>query len=271
MAANGFSHAGRAARKVTLLAENLELVKEVDKLRAKFTMAQVLNAVPQIHVPSASLTAPAPPSEVTPAVETQKATEEAAPAASNAKKSAKASKPASTSAKTNEPSAEKVDISRLDLRIGQIISAQKHPEADNLYLEEVSFGGDSKKTVISGLAKHIPLEQMQNRVGIFLCNLKPAKLKGILSEAMIMCGNKDGTVEIIDPPEGCQPGDRVTVTDFPGEPDAQLPPKKNIWEQVMPDLRLNDVGVATYKGIPWSVIGRAGICKCPLVKDAQIK
>ena len=38
-----------------------------------------------------------------------------------------------------------------------------------------------------------------------------------------------------------------------GGPDEQLNPKKKIWEQIQPDLRINDAGVATYKGIPWNV------------------
>ena len=43
--------------------------------------------------------------------------------------------------------------------------------------------------VISGLVKHIPLEEMQNRMVILLCNLKPAKMRGIVSEAMVMCAS----------------------------------------------------------------------------------
>jgi len=269
-----------AGRKAALLAQNIELGQEVEKLRLRLTMAQILNAVTQLVVPS---TCPASngtssttmiacediknPSKVASSVveassKSQLSGEEPAKPAKT--KTAKAPKAASA----EEP--EKVDISRLDLRIGLIRVAQKHPDADNLYVEDVDFG-DTKKTVVSGLAKHVPLEQMQNRVGIFLCNLKPAKLKGTLSEAMVMCGNKDGVVEIIDPPAGCQPGDRLSVPGFPGEPDAQLNPKKNIWEQVMPDLRLNNDGVATYKSSPWIVNGRSGVCKCPTLTDAQIK
>lgn len=54
----------------------------------------------------------------------------------------------------------KVDVSRLDLRVGRIITAQKHPDADSLYVEQVDVGESSPRTVVSGLVKHIPLDQV---------------------------------------------------------------------------------------------------------------
>ena len=56
----------------------------------------------------------------------------------------------------------KVDVSRLDLRIGRIITAEKHPDADSLYVEQVDVGEASPRTVVSGLVKHIPLDQVQS-------------------------------------------------------------------------------------------------------------
>ncbi len=77
----------------------------------------------------------------------------------------------------------------LDMRIGLIRSAKKHPDADSLYVEEVDVGEEKPRTVISGLVKFIPLEEMQNRKAIMLCNLKPSKMRGIMSEAMVMCAS----------------------------------------------------------------------------------
>lgn len=55
----------------------------------------------------------------------------------------------------------KVDVSRLDLRVGRIVTAEKHPDADSLYVEQVDVGEASPRTVVSGLVKHIPLDQVQ--------------------------------------------------------------------------------------------------------------
>ena len=80
-----------------------------------------------------------------------------------------------------------MDVSRLDLRIGCIITARRHPDADFLYVEEVEIGETAPRTVVSGLVNHVPLEQMQNRMVILLCNLKPAKMMGVISQAMGGC------------------------------------------------------------------------------------
>lgn len=80
-----------------------------------------------------------------------------------------------------------MDVSRLDLRVGRIIKAEKHPDADSLYVEQVDVGEPSPRTVVSGLVKHIPLDQvnqdsegavtslsseLQTRVFLVLCRCR---------------------------------------------------------------------------------------------------
>jgi len=156
------------------------------------------------------------------------------------------------------------------MRIGLIESAKRHPDADSLYVEEVNVGEAKNRTIVSGLVKSVPLEQMQKRYAIFLLNLKPARMRGITSEGMIMCASTPDKVEIIEPPAGVQPGDRVTCTEYPGNPDELLNPKRKIWEQVQPDLRINGEGLATYKGTLWCVEGK-GTCKVPTLTNSPIK
>jgi tRNA-binding EMAP/Myf-like protein len=57
---------------------------------------------------------------------------------------------------------------------------------------------------------------MQNRMVVILANLKPAKMRGILSEAMVMCASTPEKVEILTPPAGAVPGDIVSVPGFEG-------------------------------------------------------
>ena len=57
---------------------------------------------------------------------------------------------------------------------------------------------------------------MQNRMAVLLCNLKPVKMSGVVSQAMVMCARSPDNVEILDPPSGAAPGDRVTFQGFPG-------------------------------------------------------
>jgi len=151
-----------------------------------------------------------------------------------------------------------VNIGLLDLRVGHIRKATKHPDADALYVEEVDVGEEKPRTVISGLVKFIPEPEMQDRMAVLLCNLKPSKMRGIMSEAMVMCASTPDKVEILAPPPGSKPGDLVQVEGFPRDPNmSQLNPKKKIFETVAPDLKINAEKQATYKGTLWTVNNQA--------------
>ena len=65
-----------------------------------------------------------------------------------------------------------------------------------MYVEEVDVGEEKARTVISGLVRFVPEEEMQDRMAVILCNLKPSKMRGIMSEAMVMCASTPDKVEI---------------------------------------------------------------------------
>lgn len=78
------------------------------------------------------------------------------------------------------------------------------------------------KHFVSGLVDYVPIDQMENRLVVVLCNLKPAKLKGIESKGMVLCAsvtNDDDTksVEPLVAPEGAIPGDIVYVEGYEAE------------------------------------------------------
>lgn len=77
--------------------------------------------------------------------------------------------------------------SRLDIRIGKIIDVFKHPEADALYVEKIDLGEAQPRTIVSGLVNFIPIEEMQHKMVVVLCNLKPVKMRGIESQGMVLC------------------------------------------------------------------------------------
>jgi aminoacyl tRNA synthase complex-interacting multifunctional protein 1 len=104
--------------------------------------------------------------------------------------------------------------------------------------------------------KHVPIEEMQNRLVVVLANLKPAKMRGIMSEGMVMCASSPEKVEILIPPPGSAPGDLVHVEGYGREPEAVLNPKKKIFETVQVDLKTNEKKEATYKGKLWTVPGK---------------
>lgn len=78
---------------------------------------------------------------------------------------------------------------RLDIRVGKIVEVSKHPDADSLYVEKIDLGEALPRTIVSGLAKYVPIEQMENRLVAVLCNLKPAKMRGVESQGMVLCAS----------------------------------------------------------------------------------
>ncbi|KAJ9555578.1 hypothetical protein OSB04_010192 [Centaurea solstitialis] len=149
---------------------------------------------------------------------------------------------------------QEITINRLDIRVGLITKVQKHPDADSLYVEEIDVGEAQPRTVVSGLVKFVPLEEMQNRKVCVLCNLKPATMRGIKSQAMVLCASTSdhAKVELVDPPPSAIIGERVTFPGFTGEPDAVLNPKKKVWETLQVDLHTDNGLVACYKDLPFT-------------------
>ncbi|XP_056136601.1 aminoacyl tRNA synthase complex-interacting multifunctional protein 1a isoform X2 [Lampris incognitus] len=260
-----------------LMVENAKLKRDIEELKKQLLEKEKKRGVREVPMPSAEANAetcskPTPPEAPAPAPSTA-----AAPKSPPSNDEAMKKKPAKKGGEKQEKKKQaapqedaKVDVSRLDMRVGRIVTAQKHPDADSLYVEQVDVGEASPRTVVSGLVKHIPLEQMQNRMAVLLCNLKPAKMRGVVSQAMVMCASSPDKVEILDPPSGAVPGDRVTFQGFPGEPDKELNPKKKVWEQVQPDLRTDGQCVASYKGAAFEITGK-GVCKAQTMSNSGIK
>ena len=76
----------------------------------------------------------------------------------------------------------------LHLRVGQVKEIKNHPNADQLYLLKVDFG-DYQRQIVAGLRKYLPPEHFEGKKFVFCTNLKPAKLRGEMSEAMILAAD----------------------------------------------------------------------------------
>ncbi|KAK4269733.1 hypothetical protein QN277_022851 [Acacia crassicarpa] len=173
--------------------------------------------------------------------------------------------------KASAPSAAELEISitRLDIRVGLIKSAKKHPDADSLYVEEIDVGEEQPRTVVSGLVKYIQLDKMQNRKVCVLCNLKPATMRGIKSQAMVLCASNDTQVELVEPPSSANVGERVTFPGHEGVPDELLNPKKKVWETLQVDLHTNEELSACYKDVPFTT--SAGVCKVSSIGNGTVR
>lgn len=201
----------------------------------------------------------------------QIAKQKAKKAAKDAKKAAKP-KAAAVANDSDKP----IDLSRVKMMVGLITEVGLHPDADGLYLEKMECGEAEPRQVISGLVKHVPIEQMKNRKVVMIANLKPAKMRGITSYGMVLCA-KEGEkgaekVQLIRVPDCAQPGDIITTDDFLGEnwsdADVQMNPKKKIFEQVAPELMTNGANVACYRGKPLLIKGKEEQTRGKFVSDS---
>jgi len=238
-----------------LKMENSQLKADIEEWKVKLSAAEAANGKKVYCSTSSTATnSSAPPvtEKVEKTEEKPKQTQEKAK-----EKKPKSDKPAKEKKEPKQDTPEvPPNIGLLDLRVGHIRSAKKHPDADALYVEEVDVGEEKPRTVISGLVKFIPEPEMQDRMAVLLCNLKPSKMRGIMSEAMVMCASTPDKVEIMAPPPGSKPGDVVLVDGFTRDSNmGQLNPKKKIFEAVAPDLKVNGDKQATYKGVLWTVNG----------------
>ncbi|KAF9112390.1 G4 quadruplex nucleic acid binding protein [Mortierella sp. AM989] len=165
---------------------------------------------------------------------------------------------------------------QIDLRVGKILKVEKHPDADSLYVETVDIGEAEPRTVVSGLVKHIPIEEMENRWLVCVCNLKPAAMRGVKSFAMVLAATDDsGKLELVDPPKGSKPGDKCYFGDWKDEkPEEVMNPKKKIWETIQPGLLTTPELRAAWKsdeGVVHILRSEHGDCTVPSVVGAKIK
>lgn len=159
----------------------------------------------------------------------------------------------------------------LDIRVGVISKAWKHPESEKLYCEEIDIGEEEPKQIASGLQAFYSLEEMQNRKVLVLLNLKPAKLGGFKSHGMVLCACDEAheNVQFVEPPADAKVGERVTVASESGEPlSAAQIKKQKVLEKVSPDFVTDDSCVATYKGE--QIMTSAGPCTVKSLKKAFI-
>ncbi|KAG8234599.1 hypothetical protein J437_LFUL017102 [Ladona fulva] len=270
-----------------LMQENYELSKEVEIWKERLIKAEIENGKVPIALPSVRTSAGTPLSSgnVEVANKESKQLEEPKPVVVKEKPIVAKEKPVQEKAKSkksteneSKPKAkkenpekveEKIDVGRLDIRVGLIENVDKHPDADSLYVETVNLGSE-KRTVVSGLVRFVDKKDLEGRVVVLLCNLKPAKMRGITSEAMVLCASTPEKVEVLNPPQGSAPGDIVIVDGFEHRPDPVLNPKKKVWETVAVDLKVNSNGIATYKGVPLTVSGKGEILAKSLT-DVPIK
>lgn len=109
---------------------------------------------------------------------------------------------------------DEVDIDHfktLELRVAQITSVEGIPKANKLYKIGIDLGYE-KRTIVSGLKEHFTEEELIGKRIIVVCNLKPAKLRGVMSNGMLLAASPKGKEELalLTPDRDIPLGSRVS-------------------------------------------------------------
>ncbi len=102
------------------------------------------------------------------------------------------------------------EFEKLDIRVGKIIEAKNHKDADKLLVFKIDTG-DRVRNIVSGIAKFYKPEELVGKKVQVITNLKPVKLRGELSEGMILCAEK-ATKElfVIFAQDELEPGNKIS-------------------------------------------------------------
>ena len=92
------------------------------------------------------------------------------------------------------------DFMRVEMRTGKIISVEDHPNADKLFVITIEDGPDSTRTVCAGLKDYYEAPDLEGLNVVFVSNLEPRKLRGVLSEGMLLAADDgEGNVRVLTP------------------------------------------------------------------------
>lgn len=100
------------------------------------------------------------------------------------------------------------EFARLDLRVAEVIACEKMKKADKLLILSLKVG-EEERTVVSGIAQHYTAEEMVGKKVVLLANLKPVKLRGVMSHGMILAASDDKQIDVLMVSKDIDSGERV--------------------------------------------------------------
>jgi methionyl-tRNA synthetase len=156
--------------------------------------------------------------------------------------------PAGQKLRKPEPIVKKLDIDTFEedttspfhtlaLKVGLIEKCDDHPNAEKLQVLTVNLG-DETRQMVTGLKEYYSNDELQGMKAVFVVNLKPAKLRGIQSNGMILAGEDGKTVSAIKAEEGVEVGEYMMAEGLP--PLEWEPPVVTIEEFLKVPLKVHE-------------------------------
>ena len=88
------------------------------------------------------------------------------------------------------------DFAKLDLRVGNILRCENHPDSDKLLVSQVQIGPEVRQ-IVSGLRPHFEAKDLIGKQVVVVANLKPVKLRGVISQGMLLVGEDEQVLELL--------------------------------------------------------------------------
>jgi len=102
-------------------------------------------------------------------------------------------------------------FSKLDLRVARVLDVKDHPNADTLYMIHIDVGKLGKRVIVAGMKPYYSKDEMRGKNIIIVSNLKPANIRGIKSNGMLLAAEDGkGTCSLLNPGES-NPGSEVVI------------------------------------------------------------
>ncbi|CAN6610355.1 hypothetical protein TRVA0_004S02520 [Trichomonascus vanleenenianus] len=137
-------------------------------------------------------------------------------------------------------------------KVGIVRQVNLHPDADSLYVSQIDAGEEAPRTVVSGLRGVIAADRFENSRVVLVTNLKPSKLRGVKSEAMVLAAsNPDRSlIELVRPPSGSEPGEPLRFANMDYDESSKAVSgakiKSSVWKDLQGLLKTNEACEVIY-------------------------
>jgi methionyl-tRNA synthetase len=106
---------------------------------------------------------------------------------------------------------------KVDLRVAKILDVKDHPKADKLYLLQIDLGELGKRLIVAGIKKNYSMDELRGKNIVVIVNLKPAEIRGVKSNGMLLAASDDAIVTLLNPGDE-PPGSDVFIEGIKKDP-----------------------------------------------------
>jgi len=101
------------------------------------------------------------------------------------------------------------EFKKVELKVGKVLSAEDHPNADKLMVLRVDLGEEQPRTLVAGLKGYYRNEELEGKLVVVVTNLEPARLRGVQSNGMLLAAQDGAQVVLLTVERAVSPGSPV--------------------------------------------------------------